>query len=151
MLSLESLTITRLQSRLVLWQPQPPSKAKPALLQRLRSTSPSSTSAGAPGFARFCFRLDSFALQYPWWTQFIFDMQNLNGPCPLLAIANILLLRNCIEIPESAARISTDDLLALVADYIVASNRCTYGLTPRRRITRLTLQQRIRSVSRRRR
>jgi hypothetical protein len=47
----------------------------------------------------------------------------LNGPCPLLAIANVLLLRNCIEIPESAARISTDDLLVLVADYIVSSNR----------------------------
>jgi hypothetical protein len=41
----------------------------------------------------------------------------------LLAIANVLLLRNCIEIPESAARISTDDLLVLVADYIVSSNR----------------------------
>jgi hypothetical protein len=48
----------------------------------------------------------------------------LNGPCPLLAIANILLLRNCIEIPESAASISIDHLLALVAEYIVASNRC---------------------------
>jgi hypothetical protein len=51
-------------------------------------------------------------------------LQNLNGPCPLLAIANILLLRNCIQIPESAARISTDDLLVLVAEHIVSSNRC---------------------------
>jgi hypothetical protein len=50
-------------------------------------------------------------------------MQNLNGPCPLLAIANVLLLRNCIEIPQSVARISADDLLALIADYIVSSNR----------------------------
>jgi hypothetical protein len=51
-------------------------------------------------------------------------LQNLNGPCPLLAIANVLLLRNCIQIPESAARISIDDLLVLVAEHIVSSNRC---------------------------
>ncbi len=49
----------------------------------------------------------------------------MNGPCPLLAIANVLLLRNCIHISESAARIATQDLLSLVAEYIVASNKCS--------------------------
>lgn len=91
----------------------------------------SSTSAGAVTFARFCFRRaitspqrstapPPCAMRNTLWAP-----QNLNGPCPLLAIANVLLLRNCIHISESAARIATQDLLALVAEYIVASNKCS--------------------------
>lgn len=48
-------------------------------------------------------------------------MQNMNGPCPLLAIANALLLRGTMKnIPSST--ISNDHLLHLVADIIVESN-----------------------------
>ena len=32
-------------------------------------------------------------------------MQNENGPCPLLAIANVLLLRNQIQLPGGASEV----------------------------------------------
>jgi hypothetical protein len=72
----------------------------------------------------FTFRILTFYVNH----LICFVPQNLNGPCPLLAIANVLLLRNCIQIPESASRISTDSLLALVADFIVSSNRRAFQI-----------------------
>ena len=39
-------------------------------------------------------------------------LQNENGPCPLLAIANVLLLRKQIELPEHAPDISQVSRLA---------------------------------------
>lgn len=44
-------------------------------------------------------------------------MQNENGPCPLLAVANVLLLRNVISLPASApdvTQVTTSDRLFLV-------------------------------------
>ena len=40
-------------------------------------------------------------------------LQNENGPCPLLAIANVLLLRKQIELPEHAPDISQVSCLAV--------------------------------------
>jgi len=33
-------------------------------------------------------------------------MQDVNGPCPLLAIANVLLLRNQIQLPAGVGEVS---------------------------------------------
>ncbi|CAI7767031.1 unnamed protein product [Closterium sp. NIES-53] len=49
-------------------------------------------------------------------------MQNDNGPCPLLGIANVLLLRNAISLRPSATEISQSDLLSLVAHRLLDSN-----------------------------
>eukprot|EP00029_Vermamoeba_vermiformis_P010381 TRINITY_DN5426_c0_g1_i2.p1 TRINITY_DN5426_c0_g1~~TRINITY_DN5426_c0_g1_i2.p1 ORF type:complete len:376 (-),score=85.63 TRINITY_DN5426_c0_g1_i2:49-1176(-) len=45
-------------------------------------------------------------------------LQNVNGPCPLLAIANILLLRGAISIHSDYSQISSEDLMALLGDYL---------------------------------
>ena len=45
-------------------------------------------------------RIDFFGRKVP------VALQNENGPCPLLAIANILLLKKQIELPEHAPDIS---------------------------------------------
>lgn len=45
-------------------------------------------------------RVDFFGRKVP------IALQNENGPCPLLAIANILLLKKQIELPEHASDIS---------------------------------------------
>ncbi|GLI62230.1 hypothetical protein VaNZ11_004796 [Volvox africanus] len=50
-------------------------------------------------------------------------MQNENGPCPLLALANVLSLRNQIaEIPTSVTSITEKRLIAMVAERLVDSN-----------------------------
>lgn len=49
-------------------------------------------------------------------------LQNENGPCPLLAIANILLLRNAIHLQETIYEISEQDLLTIIAGYIIDNN-----------------------------
>jgi hypothetical protein len=48
-------------------------------------------------------------------------MQNHNGPCSLLAICNVLLLRGAITLPGPSNRtsISFSSLLTLLADYLV--------------------------------
>ncbi|KAI9329463.1 hypothetical protein BDR26DRAFT_1011730 [Obelidium mucronatum] len=45
--------------------------------------------------------------------------QNENGPCPLLALANILLLRGDIVIRKEQQSISFDALVELLGDYLV--------------------------------
>lgn len=51
-------------------------------------------------------------------------MQNLNGPCPLLALANILSLRNQLaSIPRDAPDISQQRLISLVAEVLLEQNR----------------------------
>ena len=37
--------------------------------------------------------------------------QNANGPCPMLAIANVLLLRNKMNLPEGCEFVSSEQLL----------------------------------------
>lgn len=52
-------------------------------------------------------------------------MQSINGPCPLLAIANVLLLRGNIQIHEDYSNVSHDMLISLVTNYLVESNAVT--------------------------
>lgn len=47
--------------------------------------------------------------------------QNQNGPCPLIAIANILLLRGKMKLSSNASTITAEELLTHVANNIVES------------------------------
>ena len=49
-------------------------------------------------------------------------LQNENGPCPLIAIANVLLLRNVLSIPFKTTSITLDHLLTLVTTHLLDSN-----------------------------
>jgi hypothetical protein len=49
-------------------------------------------------------------------------MQNRNGPCPLLAISNVLLLRKKIYIHADLAFIDFSQLVQLVGSYLVEFN-----------------------------
>ncbi|KAI7743014.1 hypothetical protein M8C21_032679 [Ambrosia artemisiifolia] len=49
-------------------------------------------------------------------------LQNDNGPCPLLAICNILLLRNNLSLSADVAEVSQEKLLSLVAERLIDSN-----------------------------
>jgi len=45
-------------------------------------------------------------------------MQNQNGPCPLLAIVNVLLLQGKVKLSSSADLVASDQLMAYIADWI---------------------------------
>lgn len=45
-------------------------------------------------------------------------MQNQNGPCPLLAIVNVLLLQSKIKLSSGADLVASDQLMAYIADWI---------------------------------
>ncbi|KAJ1675488.1 hypothetical protein EV182_001170, partial [Spiromyces aspiralis] len=47
--------------------------------------------------------------------------QNENGPCPLIALANVLILRGDVElgIPPSRSSISNDEITAVLANHIL--------------------------------
>ncbi|XP_020585367.1 uncharacterized protein LOC110028017 [Phalaenopsis equestris] len=49
-------------------------------------------------------------------------LQNDNGPCPLLAICNVLLLRNSINLSLDAPEVPLQKLLSLVAGRLIDSN-----------------------------
>ncbi|KAM0029926.1 putative MINDY deubiquitinase [Helianthus debilis subsp. tardiflorus] len=49
-------------------------------------------------------------------------LQNDNGPCPLLAICNVLLLRNNLSLSSDVAEVSQEKLLSLVAERLIDSN-----------------------------
>ena len=49
-------------------------------------------------------------------------MQNENGPCPLLALSNILLLRNQIRLSRDIPEVSQEHLLSLVGCFLLDSN-----------------------------
>jgi len=49
-------------------------------------------------------------------------LQNANGPCPLIAIANILLLRGKITLSTDYSQISQGDLIQLVANHLLEVN-----------------------------
>ncbi|WOL18156.1 ubiquitin carboxyl-terminal hydrolase MINDY-2 [Canna indica] len=49
-------------------------------------------------------------------------LQNDNGPCPLLAICNVLLLRNNVNLNLDASEVSLQKLLSLVAERLIDSN-----------------------------
>ncbi|XP_019189125.1 PREDICTED: ubiquitin carboxyl-terminal hydrolase MINDY-1-like [Ipomoea nil] len=48
-------------------------------------------------------------------------LQNTNGPCPLLAICNILLLKNCLQLNPDVPEVSQEKLLSLVAERLIDS------------------------------
>ena len=56
-------------------------------------------------------------------------LQNVNGPCPLIAIANTLLLRGAIDIPPEHAVITADDLVARLTLYAHELYRLHYSDT----------------------
>ncbi|XP_024543986.1 ubiquitin carboxyl-terminal hydrolase MINDY-1-like [Selaginella moellendorffii] len=49
-------------------------------------------------------------------------LQNDNGPCPLIAICNVLLLRNNVTLHKDSPDISLQSLLILVAERLLDSN-----------------------------
>ncbi|XVF10704.1 hypothetical protein REPUB_Repub07fG0205400 [Reevesia pubescens] len=49
-------------------------------------------------------------------------LQNDNGPCPLLAICNVLLLRNNLNLSPDITEVSQEKLLSLVAGRLIDSN-----------------------------
>lgn len=68
-------------------------------------------------------------LSYPIkWVQY-FDravpvfVQNLNGPCPLLAIANVLSLRNQIQVIPGATSLSQSRLISMVSGRYIQCGR----------------------------
>ena len=52
-------------------------------------------------------------------------MQNENGPCPLLALANVLLLRDDISIHADKAHISFSELTSLIAEWMLEHEAST--------------------------
>ncbi|XP_057487035.1 uncharacterized protein LOC130773120 isoform X1 [Actinidia eriantha] len=49
-------------------------------------------------------------------------LQNDNGSCPLLAICNVLLLRNNLNLSPDVAEVTQEKLLSLVAERLIDSN-----------------------------
>ena len=45
-------------------------------------------------------------------------LQNENGPCPLIAISNVLLLKGQLTLPEGTEIVSLETLLESVGEYI---------------------------------
>eukprot|EP00276_Gloeochaete_wittrockiana_P002657 CAMPEP_0184674452 /NCGR_PEP_ID=MMETSP0308-20130426/87244_1 /TAXON_ID=38269 /ORGANISM="Gloeochaete witrockiana, Strain SAG 46.84" /LENGTH=550 /DNA_ID=CAMNT_0027122053 /DNA_START=493 /DNA_END=2145 /DNA_ORIENTATION=- len=50
-------------------------------------------------------------------------LQNENGPCPLLALSNVLLLRNLIRLHPDMSSVKHETLLGLVGDYVLEVNK----------------------------
>lgn len=49
-------------------------------------------------------------------------LQNENGPCPLIALCNVLLLRNQIKLSPDSPDVSQDRLVHLVANHLLECN-----------------------------
>ncbi|KAL3647231.1 hypothetical protein CASFOL_008199 [Castilleja foliolosa] len=49
-------------------------------------------------------------------------LQNDNGPCPLLAICNVLSLKNSLNLSPDVSEVSQEKLLSLVAERLIDSN-----------------------------
>ncbi|KAF4663222.1 Ubiquitin carboxyl-terminal hydrolase MINDY-1 [Perkinsus chesapeaki] len=52
-----------------------------------------------------------------------FLLQSENGPCPLLAVANVLLLRNKLQLHKDMSSISFDDLVSRIANVMFDANQ----------------------------
>ena len=48
--------------------------------------------------------------------------QNENGPCPLLALVNVLLLRGHVMLRGDPRKATSDELIAIVANHLMESN-----------------------------
>ncbi|KAL5205885.1 hypothetical protein ABZP36_034094 [Zizania latifolia] len=53
--------------------------------------------------------------------------QNDNGPCLLLAICNVLLLKNVINLNPDASEVSQQKLLSLIAECLIDSKSNAQG------------------------
>eukprot|EP00890_Picochlorum_soloecismus_P004171 jgi/Picsp_1/4755/NSC_02123-R1_protein fam63a len=49
-------------------------------------------------------------------------LQDVNGPCPLIAIYNILLLRGSINLPNGIGEISQSRVIQMLAEYLLDTN-----------------------------
>ena len=47
--------------------------------------------------------------------------QNKNGPCPLIALCNVLTFKRRMRIPPGNSTIQSDELAQLLADYILSN------------------------------
>lgn len=54
-------------------------------------------------------------------------LQSANGPCPLLAICNVLLLRNQLNIPRDLRYIDFDQLVEMVSNRLFDANSASSG------------------------
>lgn len=50
-------------------------------------------------------------------------LQDVNGPCPILAIFNILLLRGQIQLPKNVGEVSQSKVLQMLAEYLLDKNQ----------------------------
>ncbi|WIA22806.1 hypothetical protein OEZ85_001200 [Tetradesmus obliquus] len=57
-------------------------------------------------------------------------MQNKNGPCPLLAIANVLSLRNELKLPAGVRDITQSDLITSIVDLLLERSKAFEGSAP---------------------
>jgi hypothetical protein len=54
-------------------------------------------------------------------------MQNENGPCPLLSVCNVLLLRGKFNIAPDKIAISYEDLVQTLANIVVDNTRASFN------------------------
>lgn len=54
-------------------------------------------------------------------------MQNENGPCPLLALSNVLILRGSIHVHPDITEVSFEELTSLIAEYLLDANPLPEG------------------------
>ena len=64
--------------------------------------------------------------------QTLIIMQNENGPCPLIAVANVLLLRGNISIHSDHSVITLNRLIEIIADYILSQSNNSLDIDPMR-------------------
>lgn len=50
-------------------------------------------------------------------------LQDVNGPCPILAIFNVLLLRGQIQLPKNVGEVSQSKVLQMLAEYLLDKNQ----------------------------
>ncbi|KFM29292.1 Protein FAM63A [Auxenochlorella protothecoides] len=54
-------------------------------------------------------------------------LQDVNGPCPLIALANVLFLRNRLELPLGVGEVSSDKIVELLAGYFLDAQTSASG------------------------
>ena len=50
-------------------------------------------------------------------------LQDVNGPCPILAILNILLLRGQVQLPKDVGEVSQSKVVQILAEYLLDKNQ----------------------------
>ena len=49
-------------------------------------------------------------------------LQDVNGPCPIIALFNILLLRGNVSLPAGAGEVPVSRVVAMLAEYLLDKN-----------------------------